>query len=121
MPLTSFRTLPLSAISFSATSCALMILIQGSWRGWSMIERGGFIAAGIYLAVDCFLMVHEKSFRSEWDQVFIPASRQLVAGENIYIPPAINASAPEAVKFQATHPWTYPPFQALIALPMPSL
>jgi hypothetical protein len=95
-----------------------MNLIQGSWRGWSMIERGVFIAAGIYLAVNCFLMVHEKSFRSEWDQVFIRASRQLVAGENIYIPPAINASSPEAVKFQATHPWTYPPFQALIALPM---
>jgi hypothetical protein len=83
-----------------------------------MTERVILIAAAIYLLINGILMVREKSFRSEWDQVFVRASRQLVNGENIYVSPPFDASSSPTIIFQVTHPFTYPPFQALIALPM---
>jgi hypothetical protein len=84
----------------------------------STTERVILIAAGIYLLVNGILMVREKSYRSEWDQVFVRASRQLVDGENIYVSPPFDARSSPTIIFQVTHPFTYPPFQALIALPM---
>src|ERR1700722_19900407 len=92
--------------------------IQGSWRGRSNLERVIFIATAIYLMGNGILMVLDKSEKSEWDQVFVRSARQLVAGENIYVSPAFDAKSPPAVIFQVTHPFTYPPFQALLALPM---
>jgi hypothetical protein len=46
---------------------------------------------------------------AEWDEVFVYAAGQLRGGGDIYgIPPTIA---------QQQHPYTYPPFQALMALP----
>ena len=50
-----------------------------------------------------------KPGNSEWDQVFVYSSSVLVHGGDIYAP-GIN-------QFQLNHPFTYPPFTALLAVP----
>jgi hypothetical protein len=80
-------------------------------RRW--ITGNPFLVAGaIYLLGNGILLLNPRTAKtenSEWDQVFVYSSSVLVHGGDIYAP-GIN-------QFQLNHPFTYPPFTALLAIP----
>jgi hypothetical protein len=86
--------------------------------GWAC-DNFVFLAGAIYLIVNGVLLVTSNPNSSEWDQVFVLAAKKLVAGKDIYsaAPWAkpVELTPPDVV-FQITHPFTYPPFHALVAL-----
>jgi hypothetical protein len=86
----------------------------------SACENFVFLAGAIYLVVNGVLLIHADTNGSEWDQVFVLAAKKLIAGADIYsVAPWSNpvTKTPPDVVFQITHPFTYPPFHALTALP----
>ncbi len=80
-------------------------------RQW-IADNPFLIAGAIYLLANAVLLLNPRTAKptnSEWDQVFIYSSSVLVHGGDIYAP-GIN-------QFQLSHPFTYPPFTALLAVP----
>jgi Glycosyltransferase family 87 len=85
-------------------------------RQW--IIANPFLFLGIiYLLVNGAQLIFSRQNSSEWDQVFVRAARQLVGGGDIYSVPVVTSTRPTAELFQLLHPFTYPPFQAIIAIP----
>ncbi len=64
------------------------------------------VAACIYLVVNCirFMLIRDSS---EWDSVFVLAAKRLRAGLDIY----------QLVTESQDHAYSYPPFQAMLAIP----
>jgi Glycosyltransferase family 87 len=72
-------------------------------------ENPFLIAGAIYLPVNGILLLIARAANSEWDQVFVYSASLLVHGGDIYAP-GIN-------QFQLNHPFTYPPFTAVLGIP----
>jgi hypothetical protein len=95
------------AHSMAPATSPLQRLIQ-----W--IAANPFFTAGfIYLIITGFELVFSNyiyhDFFSEWDEVFVYAGGLLRHGGDIYsVPPT---------RMQQMHPFTYPPFHALMAVP----
>jgi hypothetical protein len=86
------------------------------FRQW--IIANPFLFAGvIYLLVNGVQLVFSRPDTSEWDQVFVRAARQLIDNQDIYSVPVVTSTRPSPELFQLLHPFTYPPFQALIGIP----
>ena len=66
-------------------------------------------AAVIYILANLVQLLFSKPGSSEWQEVFVHAARRLIGTGDIY--------APGPDTFQATHPFTYPPFHSLVAIP----
>jgi hypothetical protein len=78
------------------------------------ITQNPFLVAGaIYLLINGLQLLIAKTDGSEWDQVFVYSSRVLLHGGDLYAP-GIN-------QFQLNHPYTYPPFHAMLAIPFAAL
>ena len=67
------------------------------------------VAAAIYLLVNGIQLLIADPAKSEWDQVFVYSAKVLLHGGDLYAP-GIN-------QFQLNHPYTYPPFHALLGIP----
>jgi Glycosyltransferase family 87 len=74
-----------------------------------MADNPFLIAGAIYLLANGVLLLVARSSNSEWDQVFVYSARVLIHGGDIYAP-GIN-------QFQLNHPYTYPPFHAVLGIP----
>jgi hypothetical protein len=78
-------------------------------RDWRWAEPRLFLIGAVgYLIYNFVKFVTFKKFQ-EWDQVFVFAARRLRQGIDIY--------SPGTTQEQLWHPHTYPPFQALAAVP----
>jgi hypothetical protein len=85
---------------------------QGNSLGRWITDNPFLIAGMIYLLGNAILLLNPRTAKpgnSEWDQVFVYSSTVLLHGGDIYAP-GINL-------FQLSHPFTYPPFTALLAVP----
>jgi hypothetical protein len=91
--------------------------------GW-IADHVFLLAAIVFMLVNGVQLVLTKPASSEWDQVFILSANKLIHGGDIYSIPhlkgTIENTAPEIV-FQITHPYTYPPFHSLLAVPFTPL
>jgi hypothetical protein len=67
------------------------------------------IAGAVYLLVNGIDLLFARAAKSEWEQVFVYAANVLIHHGDLY-GPGIN-------QFQLNHPFTYPPFHALLAIP----
>jgi hypothetical protein len=85
-------------------------------RQWIIANPFLFLGV-IYLLGNGAQLVFSRGDTSEWDQVFVRAARQLIDKGDIYSVPAVTSTRPTAELFQLLHPFTYPPFQAIIAIP----
>jgi hypothetical protein len=85
-------------------------------RQWLIANPFLFVGA-IYLLGNGAQLIFLRSDSSEWDQVFVRAARQLIDNGDIYAVPVVTSKLPSAELFQLLHPFTYPPFQAIIAIP----
>jgi hypothetical protein len=86
------------------------------FRQW--VFGNPFLILGIfYLLFNGVQLVISRPDTSEWDQVFIRAARQLIDKGDIYSVPVVTSTQPSPELFQLLHPFTYPPFQALIGIP----
>ena len=77
-------------------------------RKW-ITENPFLIAAAVYLVGNGIQLLFARAASSEWEQVFVYSANVLIHGGDIYAP-GIN-------QFQLNHPFTYPPFHALLAIP----
>jgi hypothetical protein len=79
-----------------------------SFQRW--IADNPFLVAGVVYVLGNFIqLLFAKPANSEWQQVFVYSAKLLLEGGDIY-GPGIN-------QFQLNHPYTYPPFHALIGIP----
>jgi len=85
-------------------------------RQWIVANPFLFVGV-IYLLGNGLQLVFSRSDTSEWDQVFVRAARQLIDKGDIYSVPVVTSTRPSPELFQLLHPFTYPPFQAIIAIP----
>jgi hypothetical protein len=85
-------------------------------RQWILANPFLFLGI-IYLLGNGAQLVFSRQDSSEWDQVFVRAARQLIDRGDIYSVPVVTSTRPTAELFQLLHPFTYPPFQAIIAIP----
>jgi hypothetical protein len=74
-----------------------------------IIDHPFLIAGAVYLLVNGILLLIAKPANSEWEQVFVHSATVLIRGGDLY-GPGIN-------QFQLNHPFTYPPFHAMLAIP----
>lgn len=74
-----------------------------------VIDHPFLIAGAVYLLGNGIQLLLAKADHSEWEQVFVYSANVLLHGGDIYAP-GIN-------QFQLNHPFTYPPFHALLAIP----
>jgi len=72
-------------------------------------ENPFFFAGAIYFLVNGIQLLFASPDKSEWDQVFVYSANVLRHGGDLY-GPGIN-------QFQLNHPYTYPPFHALLGIP----
>jgi hypothetical protein len=88
-------------------------------RKWIAANPLLIAAVMVYLLANGVQLVLSTSDSSEWDQVFVHAARQLMDGGDIYAPPTPPndwRTRPDLL-FQLLHPFTYPPFHAVLAIP----
>ncbi|MGD0388681.1 MAG: glycosyltransferase family 87 protein [Tepidisphaeraceae bacterium] len=74
-----------------------------------IIDNAFLVAGAVYLLVNGILLLIAKPANSEWEQVFVYSATTLIRGGDLYAP-GIN-------QFQLNHPFTYPPFHAMLAIP----
>jgi hypothetical protein len=74
-----------------------------------IVDHPFLIAGAVYLLVNGILFLIAKPANSEWEQVFVHSATVLIRGGDLY-GPGIN-------QFQLNHPFTYPPFHAMLAIP----
>jgi alpha-1,2-mannosyltransferase len=80
---------------------------QPADRAWQWLVNHPFtVAASLYLAFNCVPFMGRRDF-TEWDHVFVLAARHLRAGLDFY------QLTPEG----QDHPYSYPPFWAMLAVP----
>jgi hypothetical protein len=77
-------------------------------RRW-ITDNAFLIAGAIYLLGNGIQLLFAKAANSEWEQVFVYSAKVLIHGSDLYAP-GIN-------QFQLNHPFTYPPFHALLGIP----
>ncbi|MGD0461356.1 MAG: glycosyltransferase family 87 protein [Tepidisphaeraceae bacterium] len=85
-------------------------------RQW-IIANPFLLVAIIYLLGNGLQFAFSRQDSSEWDQVFVRAARQLIGKGDIYAAPVVTSTRPSPELFQLLHPFTYPPFQAILAIP----
>ncbi|MGD0541773.1 MAG: glycosyltransferase family 87 protein [Tepidisphaeraceae bacterium] len=85
-------------------------------RQWIIANPFLFVAI-IYLLGNGVQFIFSHQDSSEWEQVFVRAARQLIDKGDIYATPVVTSTRPSPELFQLLHPFTYPPFQAIIAIP----
>ena len=85
-------------------------------RQWIIANPFLFLAI-IYLLGNGVQFIFSRQDSSEWEQVFVRAARQLIDKGDIYATPIVTSTRPSPELFQLLHPFTYPPFQAIIAMP----
>jgi len=66
-------------------------------------------AAAVYLAIKGVQFIVATPDNSEWDNVFVYAGKLLLRGGDLYGTPP--------TQFQLNHPYTYPPFHAMLGIP----
>ena len=85
------------------------LLPQGNpLRRW-IADNPFLIAGAVYLLGNGIQLLFARAASSEWEQVFVYSANVLIHGGDLYAP-GIN-------QFQLNHPFTYPPFHALLAIP----
>jgi hypothetical protein len=74
-----------------------------------IVDNPFLCAAAVYLAIKGIQFVVATPDNSEWDNVFVYAGKLLLNGGDLYGTPP--------TQFQLNHPYTYPPFHAMLGIP----